>query len=403
MTSSRPVVSPVVAAIAESATLALNAKASAMKAAGEDVIAFAAGEPDFDTPDFIKDSAVKALKAGKTKYAPVPGTPDLRQAIAEKLKRENGLDYDPSEIVVSCGAKHSLFNAILTLVSDGDEVLIPAPYWVTYPEQVRVARGVPVYVETLAKDGFKLRPEAVKKAVRKGKTKLLILNSPNNPTGAVYDEDSLRAIADILLANDVYVISDEVYEKLLYGGRKHVSIFGVREGMKERGILVNGLSKAFAMTGWRVGYTAAPKLFTVPMSRLQSHSTSGIATFVMPAAAAALRSDQSDVAKMLVAFEARRNLIVRRARSIPLLECTEPEGAFYLMVGIGKLIGKSVGGKKISSAADFCMALLETKKVAAVSGEDFGAPEWVRFSYACSESDINRGFDRIAEFLKDVK
>jgi len=398
----RPVVSPVIGAIRESATLALNAKASAMKAVGEDVIAFAAGEPDFDTPDFIKEAATKALKAGKTKYAPVAGTPDLRQAIAEKLKKENGLDYEASEIVVSCGAKHSLFNAILTLVSDGDEVLIPAPYWVTYPEQVRLARGVPVYVETLAKDGFKLRPQAVKKAVRKGKTKLLILNSPNNPTGAVYDEDSLGAIADILVANDLYVISDEVYEKLIYGGRKHVSIFGVREGMKERGVLVNGLSKAFAMTGWRVGYTAAPKQFTQPMSRLQSHSTSGIATFVMPAAAAALRSDQSDVARMLAAFEVRRDLIVRRAKSIPLLECTEPEGAFYLMVGIGKLIGKKIAGKKITSAADFCMALLETKKVAAVAGEDFGAPHWVRFSYATSEDDINRGFDRIAEFVKGL-
>ena len=403
MASVRPVISPVIGAIAESATLSLSAKASAMKAAGEDVIAFAAGEPDFDTPEFIKDAAIKALKAGKTKYAPVAGTPELRQAIAEKLKKENGLDYEPSEIVVSCGAKHSLFNAILTLVSDGDEVLIPAPYWVTYPEQVRVARGVPVYVETLAQDGFKLRPEAVKKAVKKGKTKLLILNSPNNPTGAVYDAETLRAIADILVANDVYVLSDEIYEKLLYGGRKHVSIFGVREGMKERGILVNGFSKAFSMTGWRIGYTAAPKQFTAPMSRLQSHSTSGIATFVMPAAAAALKSDQSDVAKMVAAFETRRDLIVRRARAIPLLECTEPEGAFYLMVGIGKLIGKSVGGRKIASASDFCMGLLETKKVAAVSGEDFGAPQWVRFSYACSESDINRGFDRLTEFVKDLK
>ena len=400
--STRPVVNPRVAAINESATLALTAKANAMKAAGEDVVAFAAGEPDFDTPEPIKEACIKALRAGQTKYAPVAGTPDLKKAIVEKLKRENGLDYEPSEIVVSVGAKHSLFNAVLTLVSDGDEVLIPAPYWVTYPEQVRLAGGKPVFVETDPADGFKLRAGAVKKAIRKGKTKLIILNSPNNPTGAVYDEADLREIADLCVANDVYVISDEIYEKLIYGGKKHVSIFQLKAEMKKRGVLINGLSKAYAMTGWRIGYTAAPKEFTVPMSRLQSHSTSGITTFCMPAAAEALRGDQSSVAKMHDAFEARRNLIIRRTRAIPGLECTEPEGAFYLMVGIGKLIGKTAAGKKIAGAADFCMALLESQKVAAVSGEDFGAPHWLRFSYACSEANINKGFDRLAEFVKSI-
>jgi len=401
MRSSRRVVSPRTAAISESATLAVTAKAKAMKAAGEDVIAFAAGEPDFDTPEFIKTTAVEALAAGKTKYAPVAGTPELRQAIADKLRKENGLDYDPSEIVVSVGAKHALFNAVLTLVSDGDEVLIPAPYWVTYPEQVRFAGGVPVPVETLGEDGFRLKPEAVEKALNKGKTKAMILNSPCNPTGAVYDEASLRAVAELLLANDVYVISDEIYEHLIYGGTRHVSIFNVAK-LKERGILVNGLSKAYAMTGWRVGYAAAPKELAVPMSRLQSQSTSGIATFVQPAAVAALRSDQSDVETMRTAFEARRKLIIGRVRDVPQLDCTEPEGAFYLMVNVEKLIGKTVRGRTITSATDFCLMMLDEIKVAAIPGEPFGAPGWVRFSYACSEDTIQKGFDRISELLVEV-
>jgi len=402
MTSSHPVISPRVAGISESATLAVTAKAKAMKAAGEDVIVFAAGEPDFDTPDFIKDAAVEALRAGRTHYAPVPGTPELRQAIADKLRNENHLDYDPAEIVVSCGAKHSLFNAVCALVADGDEVLIPAPYWVTYPEQVRFAGGVVVPVETRPEDGFRLRPEVVEKAVRKGKTKLLILNSPCNPTGAVCDEATLKAVADILVANDICVVSDEIYEKLIYGGRKHVSIFGVAD-IKDRGVLVNGMSKAYAMTGWRIGYAAAPKPLAAAMSRLQSQATSGITTFAQPGAVEALRSDQSEVEQMREAFAKRRDLIIRRTKEIPLLTCTEPEGAFYLMVGIGKLVGRTVAGRKISGAADFCLMLLDEKKVAAIPGEAFGAPEWCRFSYACSEEAINEGFDRISDLLKDVK
>ena len=396
----RPVISPRVAAIPESATLGVTAKAKAMKAAGEDVIVFAAGEPDFDTPEPIKGAAVEAIKAGKTKYAPVPGTPELRKAVVDKLKRENNLDYDPAEIVVSCGAKHSLFNAVLTLVNEGDEVLVPAPYWVTYPEQVKLAGGSFVPVQTKSEDGFRLRVEAVEKAVKKGKTKLLILNSPNNPTGAVYDRQTLADIAEVLIENDVYVVSDEIYEHLIYGGKKHVSIFNANPKMKERGVLVNGLSKAYAMTGWRVGYTAAPKEITVPMSRMQSHGTSGIATFVMSGAVAALESDGSDVAKMRAAFERRRALIIKRVKDIPQLECTEPEGAFYLMVGIEKLIGQTVAGVAINGANDFAMTLLEKAKVAAVPGEAFGAPHRVRFSYATSEDNINKGFDRIAKLLK---
>jgi len=397
MTSSESRISPRVAAISESATLAVTAKAKAMKAAGEDVIAFAAGEPDFDTPDFIKDAAIEALKAGKTGYALVPGIPELRRAICEKLKRQNGLDYDPSEIIVSAGAKQSLFNAVLTLVSDGDEVLIPAPYWVTYPEQVRFAGGVPVFVETRAADGFRLRPQAVEKAIT-GRTKLLILNSPCNPTGAVYDERSLEAVAELLVAKDICVISDEIYEKLIYGGRKHVSIFNVAD-LKPRGVLINGMSKAYAMTGWRIGYAAASAEITNAMKRLQSQSTTCVTHFVQPGAVAALQSDQSDVEKMRAAFESRRNLIVKRAKAVPLLDCTEPEGAFYLMVSIEKLIGKTVAGKRITSATDFCLTMLDRVKVAAIPGEPFGAPGWARFSYACSEHTINKGFDRIAELL----
>jgi len=397
MTSTRSVISPRVAAIAESATLAVTGKAKAMKAAGEDVVVFAAGEPDFDTPGFIKEAAIDGLKAGMTKYAPVPGTPALREAVCAKLKRENGLDYDPAEIVVSAGAKHSLFNAVLTLVADGDEVLIPAPYWVTYPEQVRFAGGVPVAVETKPEDGFRLKPEAVEKAITP-KTKAIIINSPSNPTGAVYDEKTLAAVAKSLIANDVYVISDEIYEHLIYGGKKHVSIFGVAD-LKQRGVLINGMSKAYAMTGWRIGYAAAPVEIAAAMKRLQSQSTSGITTFAQPAAAAALESDQADVETMRAAFEKRRALIIRRVRDIPQLDCTEPEGAFYLMVNVEKLIGKTVADTKIETSTDFCLMMLDKIKVAAIPGEPFGAPGWCRFSYACSEDTINKGFDRIAELL----
>jgi len=401
MTYGRSLIAPRVAGIHESATLAVTAKAKAMQAAGEDVIAFAAGEPDFDTPAFIKDAAIDALKAGKTGYGPVPGTPELRRAVCDKLERENHLHYEPSQIVVSVGAKHALFNAILTLVSDGDEVLIPQPYWVTYPEQVRFAGGVPVPVAAQPEDGFKLTPEAVEKAVT-SKTRLLILNTPNNPTGAVYDKEALAAIAGIIVKHDLLVISDEIYEHLIYGGKRHVSIFNVAD-LKERGVLINGLSKAYAMTGWRIGYSAAPVEVTNAIKRLQSQSTSGITTFLQPGATAALESDGSDVAKMRHAFEKRRVLIINRVKDIPLLMCTEPEGAFYLMVGIANLIGKTVAGRETTGASDFCLTMLDAIKVAAIPGEAFGAPDWCRFSYATSEDAINKGFDRIAELLKDVR
>lgn len=400
MTPTRSVISSRVAAISESATLAVTAKAKAMKAAGEDVVVFAAGEPDFDTPEFIKDAAIDALKAGKTKYGPVPGSAELREAICEKLKRENHLDYEPSEIVVSAGAKHSLFNAVLTLVSDGDEVLIPAPYWVTYPEQVRFAGGVPVAVETRPEIGFSLTPEAVEAAITP-KTKAMIINSPCNPTGAVCDEATLDAVAKLLIKHDILVISDEIYEHLIYGGRKHISIFSTAD-LKERGVLINGVSKAYSMTGWRIGYAAAPAEVTAAMKRLQSQSTSGITTFVQPGAVAALESDQSDVEKMRLAFEKRRTLIIQRVKDIPLLDCTEPEGAFYLMVNVSKLIGKTIAGKQIATATDFCLTMLDSIQVAAIPGEPFGAPGWARFSYACSEDTINQGFDRIAKLLKKV-
>ncbi|HUV39594.1 MAG TPA: pyridoxal phosphate-dependent aminotransferase, partial [Planctomycetota bacterium] len=326
--------------------------------------------------------------------------PELRKAVCRKLKRENGLDYDPAEIVVSAGAKHSLFNVVLTLVSDGDEVLIPAPYWVSYPEQVLFAGGVPVPVETKPGDGFRLTAGAVEKAITP-KTKAIIINSPSNPTGAVYDAKTLEAVAKIVVQHDLWVISDEIYEHLIYGGKKHVSIFSVAD-LKQRGVLVNGLSKAYAMTGWRVGYTAAPVEVTNAMKNLQSQSVSNITTFVMSAAAVALDGDQADVEKMRLAFEKRRDLIIRRVKAIPQLDCTEPEGAFYLMVDVTKLIGKTVGGRKIESGTDFCLAMLDAIKVAAIPGEPFGAPGWVRFSYACSEDTINKGFDRIAKLLKDV-
>lgn len=388
-----------IAAIAESATLAVSAKAKAMKKQGLDVIGFGVGEPDFDTPEHIKQAARAAIDAGKTKYTPATGTPELRAAIAEKLKNDNGLDYDPSQIIVSSGAKHSLFNVIMTMVRDGDEVLIPAPYWVTYPEQVKLAGGVPVFVPTSAETGYKLQPDVLAKYINKGRTRLLILNTPCNPTGALIDPDGLEAIGKLLLAANVSVVTDEIYEKLVYNDKKHVSILKVVPELIETSVLINGVSKAYSMTGWRIGYAAAPKPVAQAIGRLQGQSTSNPCSISQEAAIAALTGDQSCVEAMRSQFDTRRKLMIERVRAMPGLTCPEPDGAFYLFISFAELVGKTVEGVKINGSMDFCDLMLDKGHVAAVPGVAFGDDNCFRLSYATSVERINEGLDRIEKLL----
>jgi len=390
-----------VAAIPESATLAVSAKAKAMKRQGLDVVGFGVGEPDFDTPEHIKQAAVNALSAGNTKYTPASGTPELRNAIVEKLKNDNQLDYDPSQIVVSNGAKHSLFNAVLALVRQGDEVLIPSPYWVTYPEQVKLAGGVPVIVPTSADDGYRLRPDAIARHIHPGKTRLLILNSPSNPTGAVLTPQTLTEIGTLCLEAGVSVIADEIYEKLVYNDKQHLSILKQVPELQETSILINGVSKAYAMTGWRIGYLAAPKHVAKAIGRLQGQATSGPSSISQAASLAALTGDQSCVAEMREQFDARRKLIMQRVADCPGLSAPEPDGAFYLFVSFADLIGKTLAGTTINGSLDFCNVLLEQAHVAAVPGIAFGDDNGFRLSYATSTDNINKGLDRIEKLLSN--
>ena len=387
-----------VAGISESSTIAVSSKAKKMKAEGIDVIDFGLGEPDFPTPAPIAQAGIDAITAGKTKYTPASGTPALRKAIAEKLKRDNGLEYAPEEIIVSNGAKHSIFNIVLTLIEEGDEVIIPAPYWVSYPEMVKAASGTPVYAPASQKEGFKLTADKLLKAIS-DRTKLLILNSPSNPTGAVLDEKDLHALADVLLDKNIFIISDEIYEKLIYDGKVHKSIAAVEPKLKERIIVVNGHSKAYAMTGWRIGYAAGAKEIIAAAGRLQSHSTSGPATMAQEAALAALAGDQSCVEDMKKEFDRRRKSIVGKLNEIEGVECLMPEGAFYAFPKVSGLYGKTFRGAGVSDSLSFCSAVLEKKAVAIVPGVAFGADEHVRFSYVTSMEKIEEGVKRLKEFV----
>lgn len=387
--------------ISPSITLAITAKAKAMKAQGIDVVGFGAGEPDFDTPDNIKAAAIKAINNGFTKYTPASGTEDLKNAVVAKLKRDNGLIYDKSQVVVSCGAKHSLYNIAVVLFEKGDEVIIPAPYWVTYPEQVKLADATPVFVHTKEEEGFCLTRALLEKAATK-KTKALILNSPCNPTGAVIPEKDLKEIADFAVKNNIYVISDECYEALTYNGVKHVSIASLGDKIKELTIVVNAVSKAYSMTGWRIGYTACSKEITKAMADLQSQCTSNPTSIAQKAAEEALLGDQSTVAVMRKAFEERRNFIVDRLNNMPGVFCFKPQGAFYVFPNFGKCIAKKYQGKGFKNATDFCAFLLEEAKVAAVPGGDFGSDVHMRLSYALSMDTIKKGLDRIEEAVKKL-
>ena len=387
--------------LAPSATLAMSQKSSEMKAQGIDVINMSVGEPDFNTPDLIKEAAKKAIDDNYSTYSPVPGYADLRKAIVEKLKRENNLEYSINEVLTSNGAKQSVCNTVMALVDDGDEVIIPTPYWVSYPQMVLLAGGVPVYVEAGFDQNFKMTPEQLEAAITP-KTRLIILCSPSNPTGSVYSKEELEGLANVIKRHeDLFVLADEIYEHINYVG-KHESIAQF-EGMKERTIIVNGVSKAYAMTGWRIGYIAAPEWIVKGCNKLQGQYTSGPCSVSQKAAEFAYTADQSCVEEMRLAFERRRNLIVELAKDIPGLEVNVPEGAFYLFPKCSSFYGKSNGETTINNSTDLAMYLLEKGHVATVGGDAFGDSECFRMSYATSDENIIEAMRRIKNALAELK
>ncbi len=386
-------------AISPSLTLAISAKAKAMKAAGESVVSFSVGEPDFNTPDHIIAAAKKALDEGQTKYTPSSGLLPLRKAICEKLLRDNGLEYEPSQIVVSNGAKHSIFNACYALLDEGDEVIIPAPYWLTYPEVVKVCGGVPKYLQCKKKNKYKFSAEELKAAITP-KTKMLIFNSPSNPTGAVYNEEEVRAIAAVCEEAGIFVLADEIYEKLCYNGVKPFSIAKCSEKMKDLTITVNGVSKTYAMTGWRVGYLAAPKDVVKAIDSFQSHATSNACSISQYATIEALKAPEAEIQAMVKVFEGRRAKLLKLIEEIDGVRAVEPDGAFYVMLVVGGLYGKSYQGKQINDSIAFADTLLEAEKVASVPGVSFGADDCLRISYSLSEADMVEGMRRIKKFVE---
>ena len=389
-------------AVKPSPTLATAAKAKAMKAQGIDVVDFGVGEPDFDTPDNVKQAGIQAIQKGFTKYTPAGGTDDLKEAVIEKFKRDNGLTYEKSQVLISCGAKHSLYNIAEALFDPGDEVIIPAPYWVSYPDQVLLNDAVPVIVETTEEEGFKLSAKKLEKAITP-KTKALVLNSPSNPTGLAYDRKTLEDIAALAVKRGIYVISDEIYEKLLYDGFTHTSIASLGPEIKNLTIVVNGVSKSHAMTGWRIGYAAGPKDVVSAMANIQSQSTSNPASISQKAAVEALRGPQDFTGIMNAEFDKRRKYMVRRLNAMPGVSCLTPVGAFYAFPRVSSHYGKSANGKRIGNSSDLAAYLLEDAQVALVSGDAFGADAYIRLSYATSLESITKGLDRIEAALQKIK
>ncbi len=384
--------------ISPSVTLAIDAQAKQMAADGIDVISFGVGEPDFDTPAHIRQAGIDAINSGFTRYTAASGIVDLKKAICEKFERDNGLTYTPDQIVVSNGAKHSLYNALQVLVEDGDEVIVPVPYWVSYTEMVKLAGATPVLVEAKEENDFKLRVEDLE-AVVTAKTRALILNSPSNPTGMVYNEAELQAIADFCLKHDLFVISDEIYEELVYDGIKHYSIATVEPKIKDFTIIVNGMSKAFAMTGWRIGYTASHADIAKAMGSLQSHSTSNPNSIAQKASVAGLTGSMEPVHAMVAEFAKRRDFMVERVNQIKGLSCRKPQGAFYVMANVKELMGQTIGGEKIQDDLQLASVLLNKAHVAVVPGTAFGAPGYMRLSYATSMEKIKEGLDRIDQLI----
>ena len=386
--------------ISASPTLEINAKFKSMKAEGIDVVGFGAGEPDFDTPQYIKDAAIKAINDGFTKYTPASGTLELKKAVCEKLRKENGLSYEPANIVISNGAKHSLVNTFMAILDPGDEVLLAAPYWVSYPEMVKIADGKTVTVNTTEEKGFKFTVDDLKAALT-DKTRAIILNSPCNPTGMLYSAGELEKIARFAVDNNLYVVSDEIYEYLVYNGEEPVSIATFGEDIKEKTLIVNGVSKTYAMTGWRIGYTASSREIAKAMSNLQSHATSNPNSIAQVAAVAALRGPKTEADKMRAEFKKRRDYMVERINSINGVSCIRPDGAFYIMMNIKSLLGKTIRGVRIENVDVLCNEILDKAKVALVPGTGFEAPGYVRWSYATSMENIKKGLDRFEEYIKE--
>ena len=380
------------ASLSPSLTLIIDSKAKQMKAEGQDVVGFGAGEPDFDTPQHIKDAAIKALNDGFTKYTPASGIPELRQAIADKFQRENGLSYKPSQVIVSCGGKHSCYNVILATCEEGDEVIIPAPYWLSYPEMVKLAGATPVILPTSDQTEFKVTPEQLRAAITP-RTRLFVLNSPSNPTGSVYTPDEIKALGDVCVEKGVLIMSDEIYEHLLYDGAAHKSVATFSQAHYDHTIIVHGFAKAWSMTGWRLGFLAAPEPIAKAIDAIQSHSTSNPTSFAQKGAVAARTGSQAHLKSWLVEYASRRTYAWKKLNSIPGISCVNSKGAFYLFPNISKLGLNST---------DFCARLLEREKVAAVPGLAFGADDYLRISYATSMANIEKGLDRLENFVRSL-
>lgn len=389
-------------AVKPSSTLAITARAKQLKSQGVDIVGFGAGEPDFNTPQNICDAAINAINTGFTKYTPAEGTVELREAVAKKFREANGLNYTAKQIVISNGGKHSLTNFFSAILNPGDEVIIPAPYWLSYPEIVKLADGIPVIIRGEKEQGYKVNVTQLEAATT-SKTKALVLNSPNNPTGMIYSEDELRAIADYVVKNDIYVVSDEIYENLIYGGHKHFSIGSFNDEIFKRTITVNGLAKSYAMTGWRIGYTGSCTEIAELMASVQSHQTSNPNSIAQKAAEEALNGPQDTVAMMNIEFDKRRKLIYDMVCKTPYLSCLEPQGAFYAFVDASEVLTKNYNGKVVGTTDELGRILLEDYNVAVVPCEDFGFDDHIRLSYAISYEQIQKGMDRILEFANSLK
>lgn len=387
--------------ISPSATLAITAKAKKMKQEGVDVLGFGAGEPDFDTPVNIKEAAKKAIDKGFTKYTSTSGTKELKEAISAKFKKDNNLDYSPNEILVSCGAKHSIFNIVVTLCDEDDEVIVPSPYWVSYPEMIKAAGAKAVIINTTENSGFKITPRQLEKAINSN-TKLVILNSPSNPTGMVYSEGELKELSNIITKAGIYCISDEIYEKVIYD-QQHVSIASLGEEIKKKTIVVNGVSKAYSMTGWRIGYAAGPQEIIQAMSNLQDHSTSNPNSIAQAASVEALSGSQDELENMVKEFNKRRDFMVDRVNAINGISTVKPQGAFYCWIDISGILKKSANGKTIMNSMDMTDALLNCVHVAVIPGGVFGDDNYIRLSYATSMENIVEGLKRVEKFVRELK
>ncbi len=387
--------------ISASLTLAISAKANKLKAAGEDVVSFGAGEPDFDTPEYICEAAREALEIGFTRYTSASGYEDLKKAVRDKFKRDNNLEYGTDQIIVSNGAKHSLFNTFQAILNPGDEVIIPVPYWLTYPETVKMGGGTPVYLETKEEEDFKINIDKFKNMINEN-TKALILNSPSNPTGSIYNKEELEEIAAVAVENEIIVVADEIYEKIVYDDNEHISIASLNDKIKDLTVVINGVSKSYAMTGWRIGYAAGPKKIIEIMSNIQSHATSNPNSIAQYASNTGLRGDHSFMEERRKKFEERRDYMYDKINSIDGLSCLKPGGAFYIMMNIENIIGKKIKNQKIKDSFSFADNLLDEKLVAVVPGVAFGADNFIRLSYANSLENIKKGLNRVEEFVAEL-